>query len=228
MSYAVNTASATLSWYFTHGITAFSRSTTGPMWERAANLYARGKSGPDTMPVRETKDYRRDMVAEDTWVKIGGIKKRLDAIAALDPQAARCLAAVYGHEGAKWSYERWRYVRPRGSIVAAFVLVPSGQALLSRSRRYETCRFCGHARCQHGERVEENKRHVSCHEACACSGFSAMHHMSDTEVLRSEVRADDLNQGRDALRRQLIVRAEREAGELLERALRMWVNGGER
>lgn len=242
MTIAESRAAAELHWYYSTGITLFQRSTAGPMWERAEMLYARGKPGPNTMPVRETKDYRRDMVNEPLWERAGACERRFTAIALADPQAARCLAFVFGHPGAKWAAERWYNVPARGAIVAAFELVPSGVQLVERAKRFEKCGRCEHIRWAHGERVEVDAttgkrttvrfcRHVTREKgkadvACKCGGFVEKLDVSDADRLREEVRADDITQGRDALRRQLITRATGEAEALLEHALRLWCAKG--
>jgi hypothetical protein len=188
MTPARHSAIADLHWLYSVGITMFQRSTAGPMWERGAMYRVAGKAKGETMRVKATPDYVRDGPDVEAMARLGGIERRLHALAMQDPQAARALAAAFGHAGATWAAHAW-HGKPRGSIVALFPLVPSGIELVARARR-------------------QSKNALE---------------LSDADRLRIEVVIDDITDGRDRLRRQLITRATGEAEALLEHALRLWV-----
>jgi hypothetical protein len=232
MSRALNTASADLTWLFTVAVTSVERSTLGPQLDRL-ELYSvhAPKAVGETMALRETRDYLREGPDVAVSVRAGKLRRRLEAIKLASPELARALGAAYGHEGAKWAWHR------RGRIVALFQLTESGKALTERAKRSESCSRCGHARSRHAERVEVDDagkrtrvefcmcsvKHQDGDKPCTCSGYDDALELSDAERLRTEVEIDGITNGRDAIRRQLITRAEREAEALLERALRAWV-----
>lgn len=193
-------ATKDLTWFFEHGVTAFERSPTGPMLERAALFHVRRPVDRELLlarfarepwdppvgeitarPTREQHQCEREEPQKTTLERYGAVSRRLERVARLDPQAARALALAFGSDGAHWARHE------RGRCVALFRLVPGGTALLARAKR--------------------------------AGGFV----LSDAERIRVQVVIDHETRGRDKPRRQLIATAMREANELLTRALCLWV-----
>lgn len=231
MKTSVATATADLQWFLSAGLSSFERSPSGPMLERAW-LYDTGgvhKTILTARPMHEVHESARDEPDRKVLIRYGRVSRRLRALSAMDPMAAEALSLAFGNAGARWAAHDWRG-KPRGREVALFPLVPSGRGLVERVRRQELCVGCGHARARHGERCDESvqppKVTRCCHaKGCACGGFAASLERSDADILRVELVVDDVTGGKDALRRALIGRASREAGELLDRSLAMWVGG---
>lgn len=192
-----------LSWFYAKGVTAFERSTSGPMLERAEQFYIprpvappwgpEGPRGPQVsaQPTRETKGSQASEPELRTLIRYGIVSRRLRAIEASDPVARRALDLAYGDEGAKWARHA------RGRDVALYPLTAAGEALVRRARRVAT-----------GAGLE----------------------LSDAERLRNEIDADStsvapVDVGRAEvieIRRGLIMRAAREAVALMARANRAW------
>lgn len=229
MTPALATAAADLTWLFSAGISAFERSPSGPMLERAWMFSTPGVKNRTIVtahPMHETHAIRRDEPDRKTLIRYGRVSRRLRALAALDPLAAEALSLAFGNAGARWAAHDWRG-KPKGREVALFPLVPSGRELVERVRRMELCQACGHARAKHGERCDETVRPLKvtrcCHaKGCACGGFAASLERSDADVLRVELVVDDVTGGKDALRRALIARASRESLSLLDSSLSLW------
>jgi hypothetical protein len=232
MNHAVALAAADLSWFLSAGLSSFERSPSGPMLERAWLFSTPGvkhRAVLTARPISETVSATREEPDHRTLIRYGRVSRRLRALAALDPLAAEALSLAFGNAGARWAAHDWKG-RPRGREVALFPLVPHGVELVARVRRHELCAGCGHARSRHGERADETVQPPKvvrcCHgKDCACGGFRASLERSDADVLRVEVVVDDVTRGKDALRHALVNRAYREAAELLERSLALWVAG---
>lgn len=129
-------AAADLSWFFSTGTSAFERSTSGGMLERA-RVYAlprqtaaelRDAEPLTAQPMHETRARAGVEFDEATLARYGDLSRRMGRLARRDPLSARALACAFGDEGAKWATHRL------GRAVALFSLVPSGIALVKRAR----------------------------------------------------------------------------------------------
>lgn len=132
MSRELAKAQKALLWFYEQGVPTYERSTAGEILEQAWLYKVRGLSREkaiDAQPTKETRAPSRSEHVLKTLLKYGQVSRRLSSVAATDPQAARALGAAFGAEGA--SYAR----HERGRCVALFPLVPSGIALIARSRK---------------------------------------------------------------------------------------------
>jgi hypothetical protein len=212
MTPAMIKATVDLCWYFEVGVCAFERSTAGYMLERAEMYSTRGtrRSGPITaQPIRETKSRNGTEPDDAVLVKYGAVSRRLARVGLADPQAARALGAAFGPEGAKYARHE------RGRCVAIFPLVEHGRALVKRSRDRAYLYLRPHA-IGPLTRKEDQWR------------TEALQRLSDADRLRVEVELDTITRGKDKERRALITLATREATELLNHALSLWVRHGMR
>jgi hypothetical protein len=185
-----------LEWYFSVGVSAFERSPTGPMLDRAALLAVprpptprhangqfTGEVEPITaQPIRETRPPAGVEPDERTLARFGDLSRRMRRLRERDPLSARALELGFGDRGASWSSHQL------GRVVALFPLVPSGQALIRKSR------------------------------VSARDDFG----LGDADRLRVEVELDSIQPGRNPTRHGLIASAALEACEVLAEALRAW------
>lgn len=148
-------ATSDLTWFFEYGVIAFERSPSGAMWGRARDMQPPTRRDPELARAKRERRLRMKATGEwespldeltavpmhaeqpharnepDTGVseRHGKVSRRLAMVALADPQAARALAAAFGHEGAKWSHHE------SGRNVALFPLTVAGRELIARARR---------------------------------------------------------------------------------------------
>lgn len=143
-----------LTWYFEVGVCAFERSPSGAMWGRAHDMQPPRRRDPELLlakrerrqrmkatgvyepeldeltavPMHEEQPHARNEPDTDVSERHGRVSGRLERVALQDPQAARALAAAFGHEGAKWSHHE------SGRNVALFPLTDAGRELIARAK----------------------------------------------------------------------------------------------
>ncbi len=184
-----------LEWYFSVGISAFERSPTGGMLDRASllavprppprrvnGLFTSDAEPITAQPIRETRPPAGVEPDERTLARFGDLSRRMRRLRERDPLSVRALELAFGDRGASWSSHEL------GRVVALFVLVPSGQALIRKSR-------------------------VNARDDIG---------LGDADRLRVEVELDSIQPTRNPARHALIASAVLEAHEVLQEALRAW------
>lgn len=198
MRYADIAEARDLEWYFSVGASAFEKSPTGGMLDRAAlmavprpppvrlaNGQFRAATGDEPItaqPIRETRPPAGVEPDERTLARIGDLSRRMRRLRERDPLSARALALGFGDRGASWASHQL------GRVIALFPLVPSGQALIRRAR----------------------------------AGARSNSGLGDAERLRVEIELDSIQPDRNPVRHALVASAALEAHEVLSEALRAW------
>jgi hypothetical protein len=121
---------ASLTWYFGEGISAFERSTFGPMLERAEAFHVpwelrRPANDVTARPTAETRHHGGVEPDHKLLVRYGEVSRRLQGCT---PTARAVLEAMHGDLGARWARHE------RGRFVALFHLTASGKRLLEHAR----------------------------------------------------------------------------------------------
>jgi hypothetical protein len=236
-------AEEALTWMWSCGLQAFFRSPSGAMLERqhamrvvyrpsaelvrerfdrAARIRATGLHEPPVggitaQPTAEFVSSSREPPNDADLVRFGAVSSHREKVKAHSSLAVEALDLAFGAEGARWSWSE------QGRAVALFPLVPAGIALIAGAKAAELCGRCKHARRRHVTVYVTPRESWCCAgKGCACGEFVATLELSDADRLNVAVQVDQVTGGSDRERRGLIVRAKREAEELLANALATW------